>query len=338
MSSPSSVLILGARGRLGLAAVRAFAQAGWRVHAQVRPGASGPAIAGVQWLGVSPDDTATLAAWARDAQVVVQGLSPVYTHRAWRAELPGLTQAAIDVSRALGATLMLPASVYNFGAGMPPLLHEDTPQVPTTLKGRLRVATERQILAATQDGAMKAVVIRAGDFFGGGRGTWLDLVMAKDLARGKFTHPGPLDLPTAWAFLPDLARAFVAVAERRHELPAFQALHFAGHLLTGRDWASAAEALAKEQGWVRPGAALRVDSLSWPVLRMLALVMPTMASVCEMRYLWHTPYALANDRLLALIGEEPRTPFAAALRAALADLDMLAPAPPAATPVTLALH
>ncbi len=212
MSIPSSVLILGARGRLGLAAARAFAQAGWTVHAQVRPGASGPAIAGVQWLGVRPDDTAALAAWARDAQVVVQGLSPVYTHRAWRAELPGLTQDAIDVSRALGATLMLPASVYNFGAGMPPLLHEDTPQVPTTLKGRLRVATERQILAATQDGAMKAVVIRAGDFFGGGRGTWLDLVMAKDLARGRFTHPGPLDVPTAWAFLPDLARAFVAVA------------------------------------------------------------------------------------------------------------------------------
>ena len=89
----------GPLGRLGLAAVRAFAQAGWRVHAQVRPGASGPAIAGVQWLGVAPGDTAALAAWAPDAQVVVQGLSPVYTQRAWRLELPGLTQAAIDISR-----------------------------------------------------------------------------------------------------------------------------------------------------------------------------------------------------------------------------------------------
>src|SRR5512133_1912095 len=118
MSSPSSVLILGARGRLGLATARAFAQAGWKVHAQVRPGASGPAIAGVHWRGIRPDDTAALATWARGAQVVVQGLSPAYTQRAWRAELPGLTQAAIDITRALGATLMLPASVYNFGADM----------------------------------------------------------------------------------------------------------------------------------------------------------------------------------------------------------------------------
>lgn len=338
MSSPSSVLILGARGRLGLAAAGAFAQAGWTVHAQVRPGASGPAIAGVQWLGARPDDTAALAAWARDAQVVVQGLNPVYTHRAWRAELPRLTQAAIDVSRALGATLMLPASVYNFGAGMPPVLHEDTPQVPTTLKGRLRIATERQILEAAQDGALKAVVIRAGDFFGGGRGAWLDLVMAKELARGKFTYPGPLDVPTAWAFLPDLARSFVAVAEQQHRLPAFETLHFRGHALTSQDWAAAAGAIAQEQGWLRNGAALRVASLSWPMMRLLALFMPTIAAACEMRYLWRTPHALANDRLLALIGDEPRTPFAVALRAALADLDLLAPAPPAGTPATLALR
>ncbi|HMA09570.1 MAG TPA: epimerase, partial [Ramlibacter sp.] len=69
---------------------------------------------------------------------------------------------------------------------------------------------------------------------------------------------------------------------------------------------------------------------------MLALVMPTMASVCEMRYLWQTPYALANERLLALMGEEPRTPFPAALRAALADLDLLAP--PTAAPAALAMR
>ena len=38
-----TVLVLGARGRFGSAAVRAFARAGWRVVAQVRPGVSAPA-------------------------------------------------------------------------------------------------------------------------------------------------------------------------------------------------------------------------------------------------------------------------------------------------------
>src|SRR6185369_9092313 len=239
MSSHDSVLILGARGRFGLAAVRAYAAAGWQVHAQVRPGASGPAIPGVRWLAADPQDTAALAAAAAGAVVVVQALSPPYTHAAWRTQVPRLTDAAIDVARELRATLMVPASVYNFGERIPPVLHEDTIQAATTLKGRLRIASEQRILAATQDGGMKAVVIRGGDFFGSGTGSWLDLVMVKALRRGKFTYPGALDVPTAWAYLPDMARGFVKVAAQRAGLPAFETLNFHGYSLTGQHWADA---------------------------------------------------------------------------------------------------
>lgn len=329
MSQPSSVLVLGARGRFGLAAARAFAQAGWQVHAQVRPGATGPRIAGVQWLAADPADKATLAAHAAGAAVVVQALSPQYTHKAWRAEVPRLTQAAIAVTRELGATLMLPASVYNFGEGMPAVLREDTPQNATTFKGRMRIESELQIREAVWDGGMRAVVIRGGDFFGSGTGSWFDLVMAKDLRRGKLTYPGKLDLPTAWAYLPDMARTFVKVAQQRHFLPAFETLHFGGYHLTGRDWADALTPIAREQSWVGGGKPLRVSSLSWPLLQAASPFVPTVAAICEMRYLWRRPYALANDRLVALIGEEPQTPLPQALRAALGELGLMQDKPAA---------
>jgi len=276
MSSSSCALILGARGRFGLAASRAFAQAGWKVYAQVRPGGSGPAIAGVQWLAAQPGDTAALAAAARGAEVVVQGLSPVYTHKAWAADMPRLTQAAIDVSRQLGAT--------------------------------------------------------------SGTGSWLDLVMARQLRQGKFTYPGALDVPTTWAYLPDMARSFVEIAEQRHRLPAFETLHFGGLQLTGQDWADAVAPIAREQGWVKPEAHLRAASVSWTLMRVLGLFVPTVAALCEMRYLWRTPYALANARLVALIGEEPHTPFPQALRKALDDLGMLAPQGSASGQVSLSLR
>lgn len=323
MTEPATVLILGARGRFGLAATRAFAQAGWRVLAQLRPGASGPAIPGVVWLNAQPGDTAWLAAAAHGAAVVVQGLSPVYTHAAWRRDLPGLTQAAIDVARELGALLMLPASVYNFSATMPPLLREDTAQAASTFKGRMRMTSEAQVRAATQDGRMQAVVIRGGDFFGSGTGAWLDEVMVKDIQRGRFTHPGPLNVPTAWAWLPDMARSFVAVAGQRHRLPAFETLHFAGYSLTGQDWADALADIAWECGWLPPGGQLHTGSLSWPMMRALGLVLPKIAALCEMRYQWHTPHSVVNTRMVALTGAEPHTPFPEALRAALAELGLL---------------
>jgi nucleoside-diphosphate-sugar epimerase len=323
-STSSSVLVLGARGRFGLAAVRAFAQAGWQVHAQVRPGASGPAIPGVQWHALAPEDTAALTAAAQGASVVVHGLSPAYTHKAWRTGVARLGEAAIAVTRELDATLMLPANVYNFGESMPRVLTEDTPQAATTFKGRLRVALEQRIREATRDGRMNAVLIRAGDFFGSGSGSWLDLVIAKDMRAGKVTYPGALDVPTAWAYLPDLARTFVEVAERRAQLPAFETLHFGGHTVTGADWTEALRDVAWEQGWLGTRGDLRVSSLSWPLMRALGLFMPTMASVCEMRYLWRTPHELANERLKALIGKEPHTRFADAVRLALGEVGMLA--------------
>jgi nucleoside-diphosphate-sugar epimerase len=324
MTTASTVLILGARGRFGQAAADAFAAAGWQVVAQMRPGGAALPIAGVRWIEAQPQDTAALAAAVPDAAVVVQALSPLYTHRAWRREVPRLTQAAIAIARELGATLMLPASVYNFGAELPAMLREDTPQVANTVKGGLRIESEAQIRRATTDGSVRAVVIRAGDFFGSGKGSWLDLVMAKDLRSGKFTYPGPLDLPHAWAYLPDLAQSFVRVAQARERLPAFETLHFAGHTLAGSDWRDALTEIAQENGSLGAGGQLKQGSLPWPLLRALGLVVPTFEALAEMRYLWRRPHQLVGTRMRELVGPEPHTPFQQAVRVALADLGMTA--------------
>ncbi len=320
----STVLILGARGRFGRAAAHAFAQAGWHVLAQMRPGATPPVIPGVQWLPAAPDDTALLAAGAQGATVVVQCLSPLYTHKVWRTEVPALTKAAIAITRELGATLMLPASVYNFGAGMPASLLEDTPQNSTTFMGDMRIASEAMIRDATRDGGMKAVVIRGGNFFGSGSGSWLDLVMAKDIAKGRLTWPGVPAVATSWAYLPDMARSFVAVAGRREALPAFETFHFAGYTLTQQDWVDALGEIAWERGWLPASGALQVKPMSWLMLRALGLFVPTLAAVCEMRYLWRTPHGLVNTRMASLTGDEPHTRFEQALRMSLDELGMRA--------------
>lgn len=320
--NPPSVLVLGARGRFGSAAARVFAQAGWQVHAQMRPGATPPAIPGMQWLLAAPDDTATIADAAKGATVVVQALSPLYTHKVWRTEVPALTKAAIAITRQLGATLMLPASVYNFGAGMPARLLEDTPQNATTFMGHMRIVSEALVRDATLDRGMKAVIIRGGNFFGSGAGSWLDLVMARDIQKGLLTYPGASGIPTSWAYLPDMARSFVEVANRREALPAFETLHFAGYTLTREDWANALSEIAWERGRLPAKGPLQVKTMSWTLLRALGLFMPTLAAVCDMRYLWRTPHALVNTRMGKLIGMEPHTPLDEALRLSLDELGM----------------
>jgi nucleoside-diphosphate-sugar epimerase len=309
-----TVLILGARGRFGLAAARAFANAGWRVLAQMRPGGQVPVEAAddarLTWLPIDLTDTDALANAASGAQVIVHALNPAYTDAAWKSDVLRMTDASIALARRLHATVMVPGNIYNFGAHMPAVLREDTPQHAATVKGQIRIAMELQL----QRSGAQCIVIRAGDFFGSGAGTWFDQAVVKDLPKGIVNYPGQRDVASAWAYLPDLGQTFVAVAEKREQLGRFEIFHFRGHSLSGGDWLQALQSL------VGP---LRYRGMPWPVIRIGALFNPTWASLLEMRYLWHTPHALANDKLVALLGAEPHTPLAAAAQTSLTSLGLM---------------
>ncbi len=322
MTQASTVLVLGANGRFGSACVQAFAAAGWRVLAQQRSRVTQP-FAGVKNL-VTADQPLTEALGALPrVDVVVHAMNPGYTNAGWEQHAPNLMNAAISLAAAHQATLMFPGNVYNYGAQMPPVLTPDTPFAPTTVKGRIRVALEQRLQQAAKGGSMRGVVIRAGDFFGSGTGSWFDRLIAKDLTRGTFGYPGALEVATPWAYVPDLAQAFVKVAQRRDQLAAFESLHFAGHAMTGHDWLALLQPIAQAQGWVKPGQALKTTGLPWPLIRLGSLFNAEWASLTEMRYLHQTPHTLDGSRLAALIGSPSGTPMAQAASAALVDLGLI---------------
>src|SRR5262245_4629433 len=213
-----TVLIIGANGRLGQVLASAFAHEGWQVYGQVRrePARASPAV---HWVEAPLDNPVALAEAVCAVSIVVHAANPLYTQ--WRSQALPLARCAIETARRLSAVLMFPGNVYNFGKSMPPLLLENTAQNPSTRNGRIRVDMEQALREAAGSG-LRSVVIRAGDFVGGrGRGSWLDLVIAKSLRNGIAVYPGPLDAVHAWAYLPDLARAFVRVAEQQATLPMF---------------------------------------------------------------------------------------------------------------------
>jgi len=312
MSSPT-VLVLGANGRLGHAAVQAFATAGWRVLAQARQ-APARLPAGATPLVHALDDADALVAAAAGARAVVYAVNPLYTR--WSRDMMPLARQGMAVAERLDALFMLPGNVYAFGERMPALLREDTPERPTTTKGRQRAELEATMAARP---GLRSVVIRAGDFFGAGRGTWFDLAIAKSLTAGKLVYPGPLDVPHAWAYLPDLARAFVAVAERDDGRVAHRRLHFAGHTVTGRELLAGVECAAADVGVV-PVGGWRHAAMPWGLIRAGGLLLPMWRELAAMSYLWRVPHGLDGSALQAAVGTLPATPLNEALRCTLQDL------------------
>jgi nucleoside-diphosphate-sugar epimerase len=268
-------------------------------------------------VGAALSDTAALVQAARQATVVLHAVNPAYTR--WEAEaLPALA-AGLAVAEELGAHFMLPGNVYNFGEQMPALLGEDTPQRASTRKGEIRVQMEQLMARRAATRGFGASVVRAGDFFGGGSGSWLDLAIVKSLRAGKLVYPGPLHLQHAWAYLPDLARAFVRVAQQPAPA-AFACWHFEGHTLTGHELLAGLEAAAASLG-IEPAQGFRRGGLPWRWIGAVGLVWPAWRELSRMSYLWHVPHALDGRRLATLLGGPLRpTPLASALRQSLLDL------------------
>ena len=308
----ASVMVLGANGRLGRAAVLAFAAAGWTVTAQLRRAPRAALPPGVRLVEADALDLPALARAGRGVDVIVNALNPDYTR--WATLLPPITAATLALARATGATLMLPGNVYNYGNRLPAVLQADTPFVASHPKAAQRIALEAALAeAALAHGApgVRSIVIRAGDFLGDA-GTWLDLAMGKGLAQGKFVQMGPADLPHAWAWLPDLARVFVAVAERRAGLAPHASLNCAGITLTGAELQAAFEAAL--------GRPLKRSAFPWPLLRLATPFSPMLRSLFEMRYLWQRPHRLDDAPLRALLGTLPATPLAEVVQQCLAGL------------------
>ncbi|MEO7707725.1 MAG: epimerase, partial [Caldimonas sp.] len=105
-----TVLILGANGRFGMAAAKAFDAAGWRVLAQVRRDAAAGMPVRAEVVRVPLDAVAAALAGrsgpASLPSVVIHAVNPIYTR--WEAEALPAARAAMGIAEALGARFLLP--------------------------------------------------------------------------------------------------------------------------------------------------------------------------------------------------------------------------------------
>lgn len=282
-----TVLILGGQGRFARHAADAFAAAGWEVRHAGR------------------SDDLTHAAQGTD--VIVMGWNPPY-HR-WALDLPGQQARVIAAAKATGASVIIPGNVYVFGPDVGPVWGVDTPHLAKNPLGQARIALEQ----AWRDSGVPVILLRCGDFLDDApSGNWFDRMMTPALQKGVLRYPGRNDISHAWAYLPDAARAAVALAEMRDRLPRYAEVPFPGYALSGKELA---RALADARG---QDVALR--PYGWWQLRLMRPFMPIIGGLLEMRYLWNTPHRLADQPFRTLLPDFQTTPLRDALRAATAHL------------------
>lgn len=177
-------------------------------------------------------------------------------------------------------------NLYGYGPVDGPLT-ERLPLAATGTKGRVRAAAWEQARKLHEQGRIRAVEVRASDFFGPGvtDGGHLAARVVPALLRGRpVSTLGDPDAPHSWTYLPDVAAALVEVAGeerawgRAWHVPTEPALSF--REMAGR--------LAGRAG-TGPVAVRRLPAV---VLAAAGLFSPLLRELKEVRYQFDGPFVV----------------------------------------------
>lgn len=305
-----TALILGITGAFGAAVAEALMADGWALKALLRDPARLPQrFKGVTVVQGEVQDLEALRRAGEGVELVVYGVNPPGYD--WENKALPWLENTLRMVQERRLTLVFPGNVYVLDPMQGPNFDEQAQLVGQTSKGKIRLAMESQLQAASQQGA-RVINIRLGDFFSAeAQSSWLQALLKKSRKGGySLALPGPADLEHSWAYLPDVADTLVEVLKQRQALPAYALFHFQGYRVSLRQ---IAEALSQATG--QP---VHLRAFPWWLLGLLRPFVTLFRGLWEMRYLWQQAINLDEHKLLALLGPaRPQTPLQVALLATL---------------------
>ena len=303
-------LVLGATGGIGGETATALTRHGWHVRALARRPDDEAARRqpGWEWVRGDSMDAASVVRASTGASLIVHAVNPP-GYRHWDKLVLPMLESTVQAARASGARILLPGTIYNYGTDAWPTLQEDSPQHPTSRKGKIRVQLEQRLEQAAKEGVC-TLILRLGDFFGPRPGnSWFSQGLVKPgRPVTSVTYPGQRGVGHAWAYLPDAAETFARLAEREAELEPFARFHFTGH------WDPDGTAMTASIGRASGHPSLKVKAFPWWLMKLASPFNETLREPSATKPLWRAPIRLDNTRL----GRDPVEKMEATAEMALA--------------------
>lgn len=303
--APSLFVVTGA-GPVGWTVAEKLAAAGHRVRVLTRSG-SGPDHPLIEKKAVDVSDAAQFGGLFRGAKAVFHCIhGSKYSAKAWAAELPGAEQAVLAAAGEAGAVVVFPESLYSYSAPEK-VMAEDSPRQAQGGKRGVRAA----LLKARAASATDTVSVVAGDFFGPRvRMSHAGERMVRPVAAGKPVQVvGRADQPHSFTYVPDLAAAMIAAADK----PSMwnRVWHApTGPALTQRELAGA---FAKAAG----ARSARVTAIPGWMLKAMGAFSPDMREIAETLYQFERPFVMDSTASQSAFGLVP-TPLTEAAAATVA--------------------
>ena len=291
-------------GPVGLATMEVLAASGRQVRMVNRSGHA-DVPAGIELVSGDASDHDFATRSASRATVVYQALNPPY-HQ-WPERFPRLQDSVVVAARASGAVLVSMENLYMYGPTGGTPMAEGSPFAPNTRKGEVRAAMARQLEAAHDRGDIRAVSVRASDFYGPRvlQSALGDRVFARILDGKAAQVLGKPDLPHTYTYVGDIARALVLAGSQPSAW--------------GRAWHVPSDETVSTTQIINmigeiAGLPARASSTPKLLLKVLGRFDTEVRELLEMLYEFEEPFISDGRALQATFGFQP-TPLRAALGA-----------------------
>ncbi len=256
---------------------------------------SGGGPEGVERVAADASDAEALSRYAEGATAIYSCAGPAY-HR-WTTDWPPLGAALIKAAEASGAVLVTTGNLYGYGA-VDGVMTEETPLLPNSVKGRVRVKLWTDALAAHEAGRIRTAEVRGSDYLGAGAVSAFSLmVLPKVIKGGRGTVPADLDARHSWTYVGDVAKTLIAVA--------------ADESAWGRPWhvptpePVTVRALATRAAELAGAPQARVAKMPAIALRLAGLFNPGAREMIETQYQWQRPFVVDSTAATVAFGIKP---------------------------------
>ena len=233
-----------------------------------------------------------------------------YDSALWQRVWPAAMSNLLEGCAASGARLVFADNLYMYGPQTRPLT-DDMPLTDYGRKPAVRSAVTRLWRAAHDAGHVRAVAVRAADFYGPDvpHSVISTYGVVRLLAGKPALVPYPPDQPHDVTYVPDFARALLSLIDAPDSAYG-QAWHVPNApTRTLRELL----ALAAQLIATKP----RITVLPKALLPIVGLFQPEIRELGEMRFQWDHPYIVDASRFAAAFWADP-TPFEDGLAATIA--------------------
>ncbi len=292
-------VVVGA-GPVGSAVARELLGQGESVRVVTRTG-SGPE--GAECVAADASDAAALTRLSVGAAVIYNCVNPPYDK--WTQLWPPLAASFLGAAESSGAVLAIVDNLYPFGPVDGPMTN-DTPDRPSSVKGRVRADMWREALEVATSGRIKAAVaVRGSDYIGDGPSALSELIIPRMRAGKAAWVPADLDALHTWTNPGDAGRLLVRAAADPRGWNRFWLVPSA----EPKSFRQLVTRLAEIDG--RPAPTLHVMP-RW-VLRVAGLFKSQIGELVEMNYQFRRPFVLDTTATEAVFGDA-HTPLDESLR------------------------